>query len=250
MLRLFIYDRGDWLTVNDRDIKESKNELNVNMIGKYAALDYLSEITKINSSAAGNLIFIFNELTHDPVFLQAPDYIPVSDVTNKGSGPFAKEAHYHVDMAAFLLLGKWFNYLKENDIYDNTRIIIVSDHGYNQDTGSGSFTLPDGSRLEKYTALLMVKDFNAEGKLNTDDNFMTQADVPLLALKDIFDSPINPFSGKLLESEKDRGIVITTSNKFYHTKHGKYQYAIDDDEWLYVRENIFDPNNWEKGRQQ
>ena len=35
--------------------------------------------------------------------------------------------HYQVNMAAFLKLGEWFDYLRENGVYDNTRIIIVSD---------------------------------------------------------------------------------------------------------------------------
>lgn len=33
-------------------------------------------------------------------------------------------------MAAMLRLGEWFDYLREEGVYDNTRIILVSDHGY------------------------------------------------------------------------------------------------------------------------
>jgi hypothetical protein len=36
---------------------------------------------------------------------------------------------YHVAMAALLLRGKWFDFLLENGVYDNTRIIIAPDHG-------------------------------------------------------------------------------------------------------------------------
>jgi hypothetical protein len=246
ILRTFIYDRGDWLTVSNRDKKESKNELTFKAIGNYAALDYLPELTKIDSHTPGHIVMIFNEITHDPVFLQSPDYIPVSTVTDKGNGIFFDNPHYHVNMAAYLLLGKWFDYLKENNIYDNTRIIVVSDHGFNVDTKSNGFILPDGSRLEKYTSLLLVKDFYNRGDLNIDNTFMTQADVPLLALNGIINDPVNPFTGLPVMNEKDNGIFITTSDKFYHTKHGKYKFEINKNEWFFVHDNIFDPNNWEK----
>ena len=66
--------------------------------------------------------------------------------------------HYQTNMAAMLQLGKWFDYMRENGVYDNTRIILVSDHGkdLNQDN---SFKLADGTDKALYYPLLMVKDF-------------------------------------------------------------------------------------------
>ena len=244
ILRIFIYDRGDWLTINDRDLKEGRKELTLNMIGKYAALDYLPLITSINSNSAGGLAMIYNELTHDPAFLEAPEYIPVSYVSNRGNGPFADEAHYHVNMAAFLLLGRWFSWLKENNVYDNTRIIVVSDHGWNINTGNNTFKLPDGNRIEKFISLLLVKDFNSGENFLINETFMTQADVPLLALEDIIANPVNPFSGSMLKSEKQDGVTITNSNKFYPVNHGKYHFNISNNEWIHVHDNIFKPENW------
>jgi hypothetical protein len=246
ILRTFIYDRGDWLTVNNRDKKEDRNDLTLNTIGNYAVLDYLPELTNIDAYMPGHIMMLFNEITHDPVFFQSPDYVPVSTVTEKGSGIFSNNPHYHVNMAAYLLLGRWFDYLKENDVYDNTRIIIVSDHGYNTNTDSNGFDLPNGNRTEKYTSLLMVKDFNNRGDLNIDNTFMTQADGPLLALNGIINDPVNPFTGLPVKSEKENGVFVTTSDKFYYTKHGKYKFNINKDEWLFVHDNIFDPDNWKK----
>jgi hypothetical protein len=246
ILRTFIYDRGDWLTVNNRDKKEGRNELTLKAIGNYVALNYLPELTNIDSHAPGYLLMIFNEITHDPVFLQPPDYVPVTAITGKGNGVFSDNPHYQVNMTAYLLLGKWFDYLKENGVYDNTRIIVVSDHGYNINTETNGFNLPNGNRLEKYISLLLVKDFYGRGNLSIDKAFMTQADVPLLALKGIIKDPVNPFTGLPVKNEKDRGVFITTSDKFYHTKHGKYKFNIDKNEWLFVHDNIFNPNNWEK----
>ena len=38
-------------------------------------------------------------------------------------------AHYQINMAAMLQLANWFDYMRENGVYDNTRIILVADHG-------------------------------------------------------------------------------------------------------------------------
>ncbi len=37
--------------------------------------------------------------------------------------------HYQSNMASLTALGEWFDFLKENNCWDNTRIVIVSDHG-------------------------------------------------------------------------------------------------------------------------
>jgi hypothetical protein len=189
---------------------------------------------------------IYGHLPHSPAFLQLPDYIPVQTVTDRGNGPFADEEHYHVNMAAFLLLGKWFSFLKENGVYDNTRIIIVADHG----TGSvlrdspQNITLPNGGKMSPFNPLLMVKDFDMEGDITVDDSFMTNADAPLLVLEKIIENPVNPFTGLPLKSNKAEGINIATISALNSHDHSKYQYRIGRNQWLYVRDNIFSPENW------
>ncbi|MDR2490313.1 MAG: hypothetical protein LBD20_02810, partial [Spirochaetaceae bacterium] len=95
-----------------------------------------------------------------------------------------------------------------------------------------------------YTALLLVKDFDAAGGLTTNDAFMTNADTPLLALSGLINDPVNPWTGKRLESDKENGVIITTSSLFDVQKHPRYIFDIKKDQWLYVRDNIFDPAMW------
>jgi hypothetical protein len=92
----------------------------------------------------------------------------------------------------------------------------------------------------------LVKDFNASGDLVTDNTFMTNADVPLLASQDIISNPINPFTRVPLQGKKENGVIITTSLLWNPPSHGKYTFKIDKDEWLRVHDNIFDPSSWEK----
>jgi arylsulfatase A-like enzyme len=162
-------------------------------------------------------------------------------------------------MAAFLLLGKWFDFLKENGVYDNTRIIIVSDHGRNVVTHlEDGVILPNGEMLEMYQALLLVKDFDAPplsaqsvspGELPVDRTFMTNADVPVLATRGLIPSAKNPFTGKIFQSEKADGITLTTNFLWNIEQHFKNMYNIKPGEWLYVREDIFKPENWSQATQ-
>jgi CTP:phosphocholine cytidylyltransferase-like protein len=154
-------------------------------------------------------------------------------------------------MAALILLGKWFDYLKQQKVYDNSRIIIASDHGwYLNSKLKNNFVLPNGATLIMFNSLLMVKDFLddttlTDTEIKTDNVFMTQADVPYLASKDITNA-VNPFTQSPLFHDKVDGIKITTVAKWEGTDFRKYKWAIHSNQWLHVHDNIFDPGNWEK----
>ena len=74
---------------------------------------------------------------------------------------------------------KWFDYLKEKEIYDNTRIIIVSDHGGSYRSGR------DTAGMEGYNPLLLLKDFGERGEVEILNIFMTHADTVSLAIKNL-----------------------------------------------------------------
>ncbi|MCR5633036.1 MAG: hypothetical protein K6F60_06035, partial [Eubacterium sp.] len=133
---------------------------------------------------------------------------------------------------------------------DNTRIIIVSDHGYSLNFKNDlvyHLTFDDNS-VELYDMLaahstLLVKDYNSSGFV-TDESFMTNADVPTLATKGIIDNPINPFSGKEINSdeknEKDVKVIYTST---WHTNDNN-GYTFNKSHWFSVHDNIFDNQNW------
>ena len=109
--------------------------------------------------------------------------------------------HYHANMAAILKLGEWFDYLREMGVYNNTRIIIVADHG--RDIGHFDVTC-NGLDMEYFTPLLLVKDFNATG-FTVSDEFMTNGDTPAIATSGIIDNPVNPFTGNPINSDYKNG---------------------------------------------
>jgi hypothetical protein len=250
--RNFIYDNGNWLT--SARFTNIFDEISKYTLDNYAALDILPDITRVEESLSNTYNVLTNDLTHEPMFFQVPNYFPSNIITDKGSGPFANEEYYHVNMAAFLMLGKWFDFLKENNVYDNTRIIIVSDHGYPFNIKfQDSIAIPranrdnHGTNLEAYAALLLVKDFNSNGILVINNSFMTNADVSLITLNGIVENPINPFTMKILESDKKNGVTIVTSYSIQGDKNIT-QNKIASDQWLHVHTNIYDPANWTQVR--
>ena len=159
--------------------------------------------------------FIINNATHEFTNLNVPDYdtivnTAVVDYHNYKPAYFSKNIDvnqaYQVNVAALLQVGKWLDYLKQNEVYDNTRIIIVADHGrdlpmdeFYPAFASTKFTskLPVSCTTSSGTVaptklssklpaannpLFMVKDFNAKGKLKTDNSFMSNADTLFFAI--------------------------------------------------------------------
>jgi YidC/Oxa1 family membrane protein insertase len=235
-----IYDDGQyWKILKD-------NELNEEFINSYAVLDFLPNLTAYdyeNPSAQ----LITNESTHKPIFLQYPSYTPVINVTDIGNGEFSNNRFFHVNSAAYHKIGEWLEELKKNHVYNNSRIIIVSDHGSKINAGiaDAELTIPN-ERREAYNPVLLYKDFDGTGKLKIDMTFMTNADVPVLALDGVAEA-INPFTGKSLqENPKAQGIYITTNHIWPPYRHKKSTFNINNDQWLFVHDNIFNPNNWEK----
>jgi hypothetical protein len=124
-------------------------------------------------------------------------------------------------------------------VYENSRIIIASDHGSSVTSEySGNMTLPNNEWLSSYHALLMVKDFTSHGEVFTDTEFMTQGDVPIIAMNELIDNPKNPFSNNPVATNKKNDVIITSASTL--------QFKISNDQWLSVHDNIFDLKNWRK----
>ncbi|MDR2842401.1 MAG: membrane protein insertase YidC, partial [Spirochaetaceae bacterium] len=125
-IRPVIYDDGWYWNLA---VNQSLTEL----IDDYAILDFLPQLTTYDSKISSAILFT-TELTHiHNVLLQYPNYVPAENVTNRGNSDFVGkgwiEGYYDVNSALYLKIGEWIDALKTNGVYDNTRIIIVSDHG-------------------------------------------------------------------------------------------------------------------------
>ena len=227
--------------------------------GPYPELDLIDEMTEVIDDDVNHFIFFNSELPHDAYDFDAPNYTPsVNGNVIPSNSPMAFHKSYGSTAATFHRLSDLFKLLKDNDAYDNTRIIIVADHGAGEweepapDEGYDKPLLENcnstHNHKNSYNALLMVKDFNAKGEMKTDNIFMTNADVPCLALAGIVENPVNPFTNKKLDtSEKENGLFINTkviwnSDEVPDLK----KFPFTDDDWYFVKDNIYDSNNWTK----
>ena len=224
-------------------------------------LQALPKITEVTEGENNTFFMMCNNTAHEIVLLQMPDYTMENAVDNTGMDlpnpertdgqgntivlrNTTQTTHYHVNMSAFLELGKWMDYLKENGVYDNTRIILVADHGFSTkqypDKVLGDRYYDD---ILLYNPLLMVKDFNSDS-FKTDERLMTNADTPLLASDGLISHPVNPFTGTGLEQavDKDENIFVSASHEFNIHKNNGTRYK--PDEWLMVHGDVREKENW------
>ena len=243
VLRRAVYHDGYWTSFDYRGDGLPR------FIDNYSELDYLPKLTDATSER-DSFIMIDNELVHEPILMDAPDYVPSDKpVTVFGKGEFAHDAHFTTMMAAFKLLARFLNRLKELDVYDNTRIIIVSDHGTGISVPELVNDLPN-LRKQNVVASLLVKDFGKRGGVSTNVKFMTNADTPALALEGIAPDAKNPFTGvPLAPADKTGFIKIMTAQAQSTRIRKKTQFDISDDEWFTVKDNIFVNGNWKPYRE-
>lgn len=189
-MRQIIYHKKYWISY-------SKFENNAKFIDNYSEIDLFPEL--FDSSSEKNAFFLLdNEANHESILLQAPDYVPVENVTNFGPG--GKDETYSSMVGVLKRFADFMDFLKENNLYDNTKIVLVSDHGMSCDTGVfDNKTQNFPFYKENMTASLLVKDFSNRGKLKEDYAFMTNADTPALALKGIDGKALNPFTKNPLD---------------------------------------------------
>ena len=247
VLHNIIYDEGLYLS-----IKKDLYKYSSGVIDSYASLYYLSDITEIKEENRNYASLFINYLTTEHgSFLKAPEYVLSENITNKGEGPLANDGFYHYNMAAYIFLSKWFDFLKENGVYNNTRIIITADHGRENTKLPYPYTinLPNGKPLSCYNITLMVKDYDDDFEFKTDNSFMTNADVPNLAAEGLIQNLINPFTGNPLLTDKENGVSIPNFISGADARRmvmdtGQVRYKT----WMRVKGDIFDPANWSDGK--
>lgn len=227
----------------------------------YGVLCNLAEITNIRDDDENTFLMIDNDTTHSPLLLQLPDYTPSGIVDNHGLDPLTRTSllgdtieftsarqitHYHADMAAFLQIGKWLDYMRENGVYDNTRIIFVADHGYSQYYPGHRIGSEWYEDVLCFNPVLMVKDFGATGELTIDNQFMTNADVPTIAMSDLIDDPVNPFTGLAINSDaKDAPYQVVHHVIEWDTRKNNGTTFLPG-VWFSVHDDLFNTDNWEK----
>ena len=150
-----------------------------------------------------------------------------------------------MNMGALLYVGRWLDYLKEQGVYDNTRIIVVSDHAYGVGQYDELLFNNEGADFDAqgFIPLLMYKDFGSRG-FKVSEEFMTNADTPALATQGIINNAVNPFTGNPLSAPEKKKVPqkVIFSGSWDVLTNGTNTF--DRSQWYSVRDNVWDRSNW------
>ena len=180
-LRYDFYRNKDWFLPSKAYIGFKMNS------SRYPYIILNSAKYMVNIVKNGNYYNSFyNMTTHDFFHFYSDDYLPSDDPKslNKDYLSIYKNEEsvliFNSNILALRSIIDFLKYLKENNIYDNTKIIIAADHGASVNT-----TVFSDKRIAVVNPLLMYKDFNSNEEFKVDTNVMTISDVPYLATKHI-----------------------------------------------------------------
>ena len=236
----------------------------------YTALQHLPAMTKTDTSGENTFLILSNTATHDVTMLQEPAFVPQQIVDNAayeaahkvrtsaaGGRLELKTAeqmeHYQSDTAALIQLAQWFRFLRVNGLWENTRILVVSDHGYEMGlnhilTGGneGDNALAPYDGVMAYNALMMIKDFGSGNEFTVNNTFMTIADMPSEAMRGLIENPVNPFTGNPItedaKNKEEEQYVMLTDWRIAEN-HGN-QFT-DPVRLVLKNKYLFDESNWE-----
>ena len=266
------YNEADYYYTKNRGVQDVVNNsvasgIFENFMDGYNALKQLSSITQVSDSGENTFLMLYNDTPHDIMMLQEPAFEPAQEVDNtaydkehrvrydQDGGELVlktpnQNSQYQCMAAALIQVGNWLDTLRSLGVYDNTRIIIVSDHGRNMGR-PGRQLSADPENVKNYEdvmcyeALLLFKDFDADG-FTVDRTFMTNADTPTLATGGLIEDPVNPFTGKPIRNDFKNGPelhILFTNYKI--AENNGYLFDKKSSIWLTLRNgNVFDLNNW------
>ncbi|RKM54455.1 membrane protein insertase YidC [Butyrivibrio sp. X503] len=254
-------DDDEWIMGHTSNDLYTCTGVNPDFVSSFNTLKNLSTMTNFTDSDENTYLSLMNTVPHDITMLQEPEFEPRNHIDNTAyeeahavrtaPGKIDLEftyidsiEHYQCNMAGMIQLGKWFDYLRENGVWDNTRIIIVADHG--RAVGLG-YLICEGTtgNIDPMNAnpLLMIKDFGSKD-FTVDDTFMTNADVPTEAFKDLIDNPVNPFTGvPINEDAKKDDVLYGMSTEWSIEKNNGNTFS-DPIRYSIKNHNIFDADNW------
>lgn len=274
LLQNSIYDDGNYLSKP----VDSKGSVFAYCAEAYATLDHFDEYTYVVDDNKNKFLLMTNMITHEPTYLETPAYeigpdtepFPLrKEITDQyvidgkvlNMNEISSVQHYHVNVAAYKLLGRFFDHMKEEGVYDNTRIIIVSDHGWPV-LQMDDIQINEETLVETFNPVLWIKDFagsydldmgevwyQEDAKIHICDTFMTNADVATLCTRGLIDNPINPFTGNPIDSKfkENEPLLVTSSRNSSVYKNNGYIFDTNDYPWFeFYGTQVRDLDNWKE----
>ena len=208
-MKNLVYKDGRWI----ENLMPKSDTLVVRALREYAFIDGLADLSNTNASKA-TYEFFDNEITHHPWLMDAKTCtVSAKPKIYKTRQDNADELHLANEMCALKALSRWINWMKSEGIFDNTMIILVSDHdGMDSDMIGKVFGSPYKGMVGKPNPLLLVKHLGRSGNKHVEINDMP---LSLTDVSKLIDNDLNiqPFTGRT----QPRRMSVTggkTMNKF------------------------------------
>lgn len=241
-LQEVIYDDGDYNCVEYTPTGSLQGNYLTKFNNSYLVLCHLADMTDVVHDSSDHFLMMTNNSTHDVALLN--DSLYEDGIASGDSVIYLDEGYkravYQINEAALLSLGDWFEYLKQNGVYDNTRIIITSDHGYGDIDLFGREHAEGDLDTEFFDSIMLVKDFGSEGFTVLVDD-ITNADTPYLATQGIGDG-INPYTLSPFSSVPDSAVTVIFSREINPISAGENTYS--GCEYYTVSHPFADINDW------
>jgi YidC/Oxa1 family membrane protein insertase len=239
-----IYSGGEWMGLSYGWKKKEEKYLN-----NYFSLGGMGQFSD-TLATRDTFTFVANELTRAPLFLK-DDCIPDNKLT--ASAPqihglitqFKDEetaAIYQTTRCTVQGVGQYMAWLKKNGVYDNTMVVVASDHGWLSHNPLLQ-NVSDQVRYSMFQSFLMVKPFAQNAALQESKEFIANANVPGI-ICEVIGGCLDHATGKTVRARKLEGSVLLHETPWQPSGQQADAYVIDA---MYrVQQDITKSENWQR----
>jgi len=205
MVRAVVHEFASWRKFLDHSAGTTFRQ--------WAELKSLPTLSRTDAKES-NLNVFFNALPHEPYFI-GNDCMPKKRKLSK-IAPKARARHtslfsyqhYVTARCALLLVADYMRWMRQEGVYDNTKIVIVSDHGIVGLVEDRSSRAQAGRTTSntyvRSRSVLLVKERNAHGPLQINEEFLPNAEAPRILCEEI-GGCVNPYlNNKSIEAHGRR----------------------------------------------
>lgn len=155
-MKNLVYKDGRWI---EAFIRDRSSTFALRALRDWALFESLPEVS--NSSATkGTFKFIDTELTHWPWFMDPGECVVTKNPKRLVREDGLQESHLATEVCSLRALSKWFDWMRREGVWKNTRVILVSDHGF--DDSPEAISRLAGLNRGRVLSLLLTKDFGDE----------------------------------------------------------------------------------------
>ena len=233
-----LYDKGRW-----KETKAIIAYTNIRNTSNYLAnLEVPLDASNVSEIKENSFIYLMNLLPHGPWVINESG-MPSSkggwgETRQMKYNGISKE-HLRNEYFALKKLIAWFSWMKTNNVYDNTQIILVSDHGF----GDSAEIVKVWKKIPPIYlhGLLLVKENGAHGELKIDRKSpMANWDVTTIILNGLS----NDSQKKYFPWRDPARVRMHVAGNWRRAEHPKNTYVFTD--IFKIQGPLYNKESWKK----